>query len=270
MKYPNPMKYFLYSKLSKPYYIVFSSYSKVHFLFVFPKSQIKFSFHFCLVSCKYLFDWKKACESVVPRRSFRQFFFPQEVVNFGWWISESVRPWWAWAFTMSGIAQARLSEERKQWRKDHPFGFIARPMKNPDGTSNLMQVRFSSFVQATYLNFVICTTTNVWADLFSSTSKMQCWHSICLLTFDWNLNCFYFSGSLPSPVRSLHLGRAASTKATWSSRRTSLRRPQRSSLCPHCSTPTSTPLAPSVWVSWTKTKIGDQPSPSSNYSSVSR
>jgi hypothetical protein len=23
---------------------------------------------------------------------------------------------------MSGIAQARLSEERKAWRKDHPFG----------------------------------------------------------------------------------------------------------------------------------------------------
>ena len=39
---------------------------------------------------------------------------------------------------MSGIAQARLSEERKAWRKDHPFGFIARPMKNPDGTLNLM------------------------------------------------------------------------------------------------------------------------------------
>merc|ERR1712156_1070792 len=24
------------------------------------------------------------------------------------------------------------------WRKDHPFGFIARPMKNADGTMNLM------------------------------------------------------------------------------------------------------------------------------------
>merc|ERR1712227_1088803 len=38
----------------------------------------------------------------------------------------------------SGIAQARLSEERKSWRKDHPFGSIARPMKNADGTMNLM------------------------------------------------------------------------------------------------------------------------------------
>ena len=43
---------------------------------------------------------------------------------------------------MSGIAQARLSEERKHWRKDHPFGYIARPMKNQDGTMNLMLWEF--------------------------------------------------------------------------------------------------------------------------------
>ena len=40
---------------------------------------------------------------------------------------------------MSGIAVARLSEERKAWRKDHPFGFIARPIRNADGTMNLMK-----------------------------------------------------------------------------------------------------------------------------------
>uniref|UniRef100_A0A1B0EU88 SUMO-conjugating enzyme UBC9 n=1 Tax=Lutzomyia longipalpis TaxID=7200 RepID=A0A1B0EU88_LUTLO len=39
---------------------------------------------------------------------------------------------------MSGIAIARLGEERKAWRKDHPFGFVARPTKNPDGSLNLM------------------------------------------------------------------------------------------------------------------------------------
>jgi len=39
---------------------------------------------------------------------------------------------------MSGIAIGRLTEERKAWRKDHPFGFIAKPDKNPDGTLNLM------------------------------------------------------------------------------------------------------------------------------------
>ncbi|KAI8336201.1 SUMO-conjugating enzyme ubc9 [Chlamydoabsidia padenii] len=38
----------------------------------------------------------------------------------------------------SGIARGRLMEERKQWRKDHPHGFWARPEKNPDGTLNLM------------------------------------------------------------------------------------------------------------------------------------
>ncbi len=38
---------------------------------------------------------------------------------------------------MAGIAAARLAEERKAWRKDHPFGFIAKPGKNEDGTLNL-------------------------------------------------------------------------------------------------------------------------------------
>jgi len=40
---------------------------------------------------------------------------------------------------MSGIARGRLAEERKQWRKDHPHGFYARPDTNPDGSSNLMK-----------------------------------------------------------------------------------------------------------------------------------
>lgn len=39
---------------------------------------------------------------------------------------------------MSGIAIARLSEERKAFRKEHPFGFVAKPLKNPDGTLNLL------------------------------------------------------------------------------------------------------------------------------------
>ena len=36
---------------------------------------------------------------------------------------------------MSGIALGRLQEERKAWRKDHPFGFVARPTKNANGKS---------------------------------------------------------------------------------------------------------------------------------------
>ena len=43
---------------------------------------------------------------------------------------------------MEGIAQIRLSEERKQWRKNHPFGFIATPQRNRDGTLNIMKWDF--------------------------------------------------------------------------------------------------------------------------------
>ncbi|GJJ12551.1 SUMO conjugating enzyme Hus5 [Clathrus columnatus] len=40
---------------------------------------------------------------------------------------------------MSGICRTRLAEERKQWRKDHPFGFYAKPTKALDGSLNLME-----------------------------------------------------------------------------------------------------------------------------------
>eukprot|EP01038_Epipyxis_sp_PR26KG_P007662 gene7662-10426_t len=39
---------------------------------------------------------------------------------------------------MSGIAVGRLTEERKNWRKDHPAGFYARPMKRDDNSTNIM------------------------------------------------------------------------------------------------------------------------------------
>ncbi|KAF1820305.1 ubiquitin-conjugating enzyme [Dissoconium aciculare CBS 342.82] len=32
---------------------------------------------------------------------------------------------------------ARLQEERKQWRRDHPFGFVARPAKDAKGGLDL-------------------------------------------------------------------------------------------------------------------------------------
>jgi ubiquitin-protein ligase len=37
-----------------------------------------------------------------------------------------------------GISTARLSEERKNWRKDHPTGFYARPMRKSDGSNDIM------------------------------------------------------------------------------------------------------------------------------------
>ncbi|KAI4597295.1 E2 SUMO-conjugating protein ubc9 [Pestalotiopsis sp. 9143b] len=35
------------------------------------------------------------------------------------------------------LCNMRLAEERKQWRKDHPFGFWARPVKRSDGVMDL-------------------------------------------------------------------------------------------------------------------------------------
>lgn len=43
---------------------------------------------------------------------------------------------------MSDQAKARLEEERKNWRKDHPFGFFAKPTVTPDGNLNLMKWEF--------------------------------------------------------------------------------------------------------------------------------
>ena len=40
---------------------------------------------------------------------------------------------------MSGIAIGRLTEERKNWRKDRPYGFVAKPSKNPDESLNLLK-----------------------------------------------------------------------------------------------------------------------------------
>eukprot|EP00102_Acyrthosiphon_pisum_P007996 XP_003243970.1 PREDICTED: SUMO-conjugating enzyme UBC9-B-like [Acyrthosiphon pisum] len=39
---------------------------------------------------------------------------------------------------MSGIAVMRLLAERKAWRKNPAFGFVAKPAKNQDGSLNLM------------------------------------------------------------------------------------------------------------------------------------
>eukprot|EP00884_Botryococcus_braunii_P022071 jgi/Botrbrau1/8548/Bobra.0359s0012.1 len=40
---------------------------------------------------------------------------------------------------MSGNALSRLLQERKQWRKEHPFGFIAKPDSAADGSVNFFQ-----------------------------------------------------------------------------------------------------------------------------------
>ncbi len=37
------------------------------------------------------------------------------------------------------IAIGRLTEERKNWRKDHPAGFHAKPVMKEDGSTNIME-----------------------------------------------------------------------------------------------------------------------------------
>ena len=38
---------------------------------------------------------------------------------------------------MSGISQTRLSEERKAWRRNPIYGFVAKPVKNNVSLINL-------------------------------------------------------------------------------------------------------------------------------------
>ena len=37
------------------------------------------------------------------------------------------------------LVLTRLNQERKAWRQDHPHGFVARPITQEDGTTNLMR-----------------------------------------------------------------------------------------------------------------------------------
>lgn len=38
---------------------------------------------------------------------------------------------------MGSLCLDRLGEERKQWRKDHPFGFYAKPIRQNNGVIDL-------------------------------------------------------------------------------------------------------------------------------------
>lgn len=39
---------------------------------------------------------------------------------------------------MSSVCAARLAQERKSWRVDHPADFYAKPVKKPDGSNDIM------------------------------------------------------------------------------------------------------------------------------------
>eukprot|EP00238_Polyblepharides_amylifera_P003516 CAMPEP_0196575790 /NCGR_PEP_ID=MMETSP1081-20130531/5197_1 /TAXON_ID=36882 /ORGANISM="Pyramimonas amylifera, Strain CCMP720" /LENGTH=161 /DNA_ID=CAMNT_0041894197 /DNA_START=123 /DNA_END=611 /DNA_ORIENTATION=- len=38
----------------------------------------------------------------------------------------------------TSVAKSRLATERRNWRKDHPFGFVAKPQSSEDGSLNLL------------------------------------------------------------------------------------------------------------------------------------
>jgi len=40
---------------------------------------------------------------------------------------------------MSGLARGRLMAERKEFRKNRPFGFVAKPVTKPDGSQDLLE-----------------------------------------------------------------------------------------------------------------------------------
>ena len=46
----------------------------------------------------------------------------------------------------SSIALTRLAEERKQWRKDHPYGFFAKPEKDKDSLNLLIWVNLMNLL----------------------------------------------------------------------------------------------------------------------------
>jgi ubiquitin-conjugating enzyme E2 I len=50
-----------------------------------------------------------------------------------------LKPGESGAKPVNEIVFGRLQEERKMWRRDHPHGFFAKPMQNPDGSSNLLK-----------------------------------------------------------------------------------------------------------------------------------
>lgn len=40
---------------------------------------------------------------------------------------------------MNELVISRLKKERKDWRQNHPFGFVAKPINNNDGSANMLK-----------------------------------------------------------------------------------------------------------------------------------
>ena len=40
---------------------------------------------------------------------------------------------------VNDLVMTRLKAERRNWRSDHPFGFVAKPLTKEDGTVDLLK-----------------------------------------------------------------------------------------------------------------------------------
>lgn len=130
------------------------------------------------------------------------------------------------------LCQNRLSEERKQWRKDHPFGFVAKPAKTSQGTLDL----------------------NKWECSIPGKEKTL-----------WEGGLFKLEVHFPEEYPT----KPPKCMSTFLQvLRNPLIPPQASSSL-LSSTPTSTPRAPSACPSSTKKRAGSPPSPSRRFSSAS-
>uniref|UniRef100_A0A673C452 UBC core domain-containing protein n=1 Tax=Sphaeramia orbicularis TaxID=375764 RepID=A0A673C452_9TELE len=90
---------------------------------------------------------------------------------------------------MSGIALSRLAQERKAWRKDHPFGFVAVPTKNPDGTMNLMNWECAiPGKKGTPWEGGLFKLRMLFKDDYPS-SPPKC-ESLCLICFQYKHKCY--------------------------------------------------------------------------------
>lgn len=106
---------------------------------------------------------------------------------------------------MSGVALSRLTQERKNWRKDHPFGFVAKPENKPDGKyryntfQQSSQWRFSRLVachnrsghrplRLYYYNFIVLVSLQWWKIFFPRCPWSSCISAGSVDFFTWKVS----------------------------------------------------------------------------------
>ena len=60
-----------------------------------------------------------------------------------------------------GVTLSRLTQERKNWRENHPFGFVAKPESKPDGSPLSLQTLLVLGLTNKVLTSVRCAAGSV-------------------------------------------------------------------------------------------------------------